>query len=454
MINEIMNKQREFFNTNVTKDVKYRIDILKKLQKVIKKEQNTISAALNKDLSKAPFESYETEIGIVLEEIRYTIKHLPKWAKVKKAKSPLMHFPSKSYKYHDPYGIVLIMSPWNYPFQLTMVPLIGAIAGGNTCVVKPSQYSEATSKVIENIIKQVFEENYVAVVQGGREANTSLLEQKFDYIFFTGSPNVGHVVMEAASKNLTPMTLELGGKSPCIVDNTAKIKLAAKRIVWGKYLNGGQTCVAPDYVLVQEDVKEELIKYMKYYISKFYTENPLKISYFPKIITERHFERLVSLIKYEHNVHGGYCDNKLNKIAPTILDQVTWQSPIMQEEIFGPIIPVLSFKTYDDIISILKEKEKPLALYLFTTNKQNEKIVLNNISFGGGCINDTIIHISNSYLQFGGVGSSGMGQYHGKASFDTFTHTKSIMKKSNLIDINLRYPPFKNKIKLLKKIMH
>lgn len=452
-IKTIIHNQREFFVTDETKSIEYRTSQLKALLASIKKHEKEISAALKKDLNKSEFESYETEIGIVLHELRTAIRKLAKWNKPEKVKTPITLFHSRSYEYHDPYGVVLIMSPWNYPFQLTMMPLIGSIAAGNCSVVKPSEYSFYTSNIIEKIIRETFDEKYIAVMRGGREANKNIMGENFDYIFFTGSPAVGHAVMEAAARNLTPVTLELGGKSPCIVDNTADIDIAARRIIWGKLINAGQTCIAPDYLLVQEDIKDKLIGRMKKYICEFYGGHPENCEYYPKIINEKHFSRLQNLLKDGNILYGGNIVPERLTIAPTLVDNIDWDSPVMKEEIFGPIFPIMSFKNFEDILPVLKQKPKPLALYLFTTDNEHKKVILNNISFGGGCINDTITHIANSRLPFGGVGNSGTGQYHGKASFETFTHKKAVVKKYNYIDIALRYPPFKNNIRLLKKIM-
>lgn len=452
-IKETIEKQRLFFEKGRTKDIDFRIEKLKMLRRLIIENEQEIMEALKKDLNKAPFESYETEVGIVLEEIKYTIRHLSSWVRRKRIKTPLTHFLSRSYMYSEPYGITLIMSPWNYPFQLTIAPLIGSIAAGNCSIIKPSEYSTHTSAVIDKLIGENFDKGYIVVVTGEREVNKALLEEKFDYIFFTGSVKVGKIVMEAASKYLTPVTLELGGKSPCIVDETANIELAAKRIVWGKFLNAGQTCVAPDYLMVQSSVKDKLIHKMKEYITEFYGESPCDNIDYPKIINDGHFNRLLSLMKSGNIIFGGEYSDRTNKISPAILDNVTWDSSIMQEEIFGPILPVLGFQNLSEAISVVNKHPKPLALYLFTNNKEREKNVIRNISFGGGCINDTIVHLATSYMPFGGVGDSGMGGYHGKASFDTFSHKKSIMKKSNLLDIPLRYPPYKENLKLLKRIM-
>ncbi|AGA68209.1 NAD-dependent aldehyde dehydrogenase [Desulfitobacterium dichloroeliminans LMG P-21439] len=450
---EMILQQRRYFEEGETKDLNFRMEKLKTLRKVIIDNEEEIREALRKDLNKTPFEAYATEIGIVLEELSYTFKHLPKWVKRKRVRTPITQFLATSFTYPEPHGITLIMSPWNYPFQLAMAPLIGAIAAGNCSVIKPSEYSFNTSVVIEKLIKENFKEEFITVVRGGREANKTLLDEKFDHIFFTGSVAVGKTVMEAASKHLTPVTLELGGKSPCIVDETANIDLAAKRIIWGKLLNSGQTCVAPDYLLVHSSIKSKLIDKMKEYVVEFYGENPSKNEDYPKIINEKHFKRLQSLILGEEIVFGGQFNEETRQISPTIVHNVTWDSPVMVEEIFGPILPVLEFEHLSEVISQINKHPKPLALYFFTTIKEREEQILRDISFGGGCINDTIVHLATSYMPFGGVGESGMGGYHGKASFDTFSHQKSIMKRSNLLDIPFRYPPFKNKLSLVKKVM-
>lgn len=452
-IKELLAEQKAFFKTGKTKELQFRMDMLNKLRSAIKSHEEEIMAALKADLNKAPFEAYATEVGMVLEELNYTLKHISSWVKPKRVRTPLVHFPSTSYLYTEPYGSVLIMSPWNYPFQLTLAPLVGAIGAGNCAVLKPSEYSANTSGIIERIVKEIFDESFVAVVRGGREANKTLLNEKFDYIFFTGSTEVGRTVMESAARHLTPVTLELGGKSPCIVDDTADLELAAKRIVWGKFLNAGQTCVAPDYLLVHRTVKEKLIQEIKKSITAFYGEDSLRNEDYPKIINQKHFERLLGLLKSGRIVEGGRSEEKTRQIAPTILDDVIWESPVMREEIFGPLLPVLEFESFDAALSIVNQHPKPLALYLFTRSKDHEAQAINKTSFGGGCINDTIIHLANPNLRFGGVGESGMGQYHGKGSYDTFSHVKSIMKKSNLLDIPLRYPPFKNHLSLIKKLM-
>lgn len=452
-VKEIVEKQKRYFLKNETKNIDFRIEKLKLLKKIIVDNENEINKALHKDLNKSPFESYETEIGLVLTELDYVIKNLPKWAKRKKVKTPLTNFLSKSYIYSEPLGVVLIMSPWNYPFQLTIDPLIGAIAAGNCAVLKTSSYSKNTSSIIHKLISENFDESFIAVLEGGREINQAVLEEKFDYILFTGSVRVGKIVMEAASKNLTPVTLELGGKSPCIVDDTCDIDLSAKRIIWGKLINAGQTCVAPDYILVDKSVKNKLIEKMEYYIIDFFGKDPLSNPEYPKIINSKHFNRILNLIDSDKVIFGGNYNEDTRKISPTILDKVSINDNIMKEEIFGPLLPIIGYKNIDDIISLINSRPKPLALYLFSNDKTVQKKILDNISFGGGCINDTLIHFATSHMPFGGVGESGMGSYHGKASFDTFSHKKSIVKKSNLIDISLRYPPYKDHLKLLKKIL-
>ncbi len=447
-IEQLVKNQREYFCNNHTLAISFREKQLRTLLNQVKKHENEIMQAIKLDLNKSEFESYATEIAIVYEELNFMIKNLKRLTKRKTHKTPIAHQPAKSYTYYDPFGCVLIMSPWNYPFQLALAPLVGAIAAGNCSVVKPSNYSSHTSEVIAKVLS-VFPDEYIAVVQGGRAENTELLEQRFDYIFFTGSPDVGKLVMEKASRYLTPVSLELGGKSPCIVDKTADIQLSAKRIVWGKLLNAGQTCVAPDYILAEESIKDELVSAIKEYIEVFYGKNPEKNSEYPKIITKKHFDRLCSLIPKDLLK----VNEETLQIAPTVLPDATWDSKAMQEEIFGPILPVLTFSNINEAIDEINKREKALALYLFTTDKSTEEEVLTKVFFGGGCVNDTVTHAANHHIPFGGVGNSGMGRYHGEESFYTFSHTKSIMKKSNLMDNNMRYAPYKNKLNLLKKIL-
>ena len=451
-IDEILKKQKSFFESGATIPVKFRIEMLKKLYQTVKKYEKEITEALTKDLGKSKFEGFMCEAGFVLTEISYMIKHTKKFAKRKRVRTPLAQFASSSYKKATPYGNVLIMSPWNYPFLLTIDPLATAIAAGNTVILKPSAYSPATSKIIEKIIKECYLEEYVAVVTGGRKENAELLHKKFDFIFFTGSQNVGKEVLRCAAENLTPAVLELGGKSPCIVDSTAKIKLAAKRIVFGKYLNCGQTCVAPDFVLCEKSVKDDFVAEIAKQIELQYGKEPLKNPDYGKIVNEKHFERLLGLIDENKTIIGGNANKDTLQITPTVMDNVMFDDAVMQEEIFGPIMPIITFEKFDDIFGILKDKQKPLALYLFSQDKKHIKKVTEQLRYGGGCINDTIIHLATSEMGFGGVGESGMGDYHGKAGFDAFSHTKSIVDKKTWIDLPMRYQPYNKGIytKLLK----
>lgn len=451
-IDEILKKQKSFFESGATIPVKFRIEMLKKLYQTVKKYEKEITEALTKDLGKSKFEGFMCEAGFVLTEISYMIKHTKKFAKRKRVRTPLAQFASSSYKKATPYGNVLIMSPWNYPFLLTIDPLATAIAAGNTVILKPSAYSPATSKIIEKIIKECYLEEYVAVVTGGRKENAELLHKKFDFIFFTGSQNVGKEVLRCAAENLTPAVLELGGKSPCIVDSTAKIKLAAKRIVFGKYLNCGQTCVAPDFVLCEKSVKDDFVTEIAKQIELQYGKEPLKNPDYGKIVNEKHFERLLGLIDENKTIIGGNANKDTLQITPTVMDNVMFDDAVMQEEIFGPIMPIITFEKFDDVFGILKDKQKPLALYLFSQDKKHIKKVTEQLRYGGGCINDTIIHLATSEMGFGGVGESGMGDYHGKAGFDAFSHTKSIVDKKTWIDLPMRYQPYNKGIytKLLK----
>lgn len=452
-IKAIVKNQRDYFNKGETKNIDFRISQLKKLKRAILDNENLIFEALKCDLGKCAFESYETEVGLILDEIKYTIKHLSSWSKPKKVKTPITHFLSWSYTYWDPYGVCLIMSPWNYPFQLTLAPLVGSIAAGNCAIIKPSAYSPKTSAIIAKIVKNNFVEEYITVIEGGRDANSALLEEAFDYIFFTGGVTVGKKVMEAASKHVTPITLELGGKSPCIVDTSADLDISAKRLVWGKFLNCGQTCVAPDYLLIHKSIKKEFLSNIQKYIKEFYGNDPINSDDLGCIVNDKHFERLQGLMKAGNIIAGGNVIKEKRKIAPTVIDNITWSDPIMQEEIFGPILPVIEYENLSEVISEINKHPKPLALYFFTKNKENEEIILRDISFGGGCVNDTIVHLATPHMPFGGVGASGMGGYHGKDSFETFSHKKSILKKSLLIDVKLRYAPYNDKLKLLKKIL-
>ncbi len=441
-IKDLVTRQRKYFQTGATLPVSARTAALRKLYAAISSNEKEIHNALKKDLGKSGFESYMCETGLVLEEISYMLKHVQRFAGEKRVRTPLAQFHSRSYQKPSPYGVVLIMSPWNYPFMLTLSPLVDALAAGNTAVVKPSAYSPYTSEVLQTILSQCFDPQYVSVVTGGRAENTCLLKEHFDYIFFTGSQAVGKEVMRNAAEHLTPVTLELGGKSPCIVDQTADIKLAARRIVFGKYLNCGQTCVAPDYIYCHRTVKDRLIKEVQKQIQKQYGKQPLRNPNYGKIINEKHFDRILGLIDEKKVVHGGNSDRKTLRIEPTVLDHVTFQDAVMQEEIFGPLMPVLTFDNLDDVIRKINSMPHPLAFYFFTSDKAAAKKVTSRCGFGGGCINDTIIHLATTEMGFGGFGESGMGAYHGKIGFDTFSHYKSIVDKKTWIDLPMRYQPY------------
>lgn len=442
-INSLVNRQRKYFQTGATLPVSTRVSALRRLYDAISKHEKEINEALRKDLGKSGFESYMCETGMVLEELSYMLKHTPRFAREKRVRTPLAQFHSRSCQKPSPYGVTLIMSPWNYPFMLTLSPLADALAAGNTAVVKPSAYSPHTSDVILRILSQCFEPKYVAVVTGGRAENTCLLREHFDYIFFTGSQTVGKEVMRNAAEHLTPVTLELGGKSPCIVDQTANIKLAARRIVFGKYLNCGQTCVAPDYIYCHRSVKDKLVSEVKKQIQKQYGKQPLSNPDYGKIINEKHFDRILGLIDKKKVMHGGSSDRKALRIEPTVLDNVTFSDAVMQEEIFGPVMPILVFDSLDEVIRNVNAMPHPLALYLFTSDNAAAKKVTSRCGFGGGCINDTIIHLATTEMGFGGFGESGMGAYHGKFGFDTFSHYKSIVDKKTWIDLPMRYQPYR-----------
>ena len=442
-IHDIVDRQRKYFQTGATLSADMRIAGLRRLYTAVSQRETEIREALKKDLGKSGFESYMCETGMVLEEISYMLKHIRSFSREKRRRTPLAQFHSRSYQKPSPYGVTLIMSPWNYPFMLTLSPLVDALAAGNTAVVKPSAYSPHTSRLILDILSQCFEPRYVAVVTGGRAENTCLLQEHFDYIFFTGSQSVGKEVMRKAAEHLTPITLELGGKSPCIVDKTANLKLAAKRIVFGKYLNCGQTCVAPDYVYCHRSVKDQLLKEVQDQIRKQYGSHPLDNPDYGKIINEKHFDRILGLIEETKVVHGGSSDRKALRIEPTVLDNVSFSDPVMQEEIFGPVMPVLVFDSLEEVIARINSMPHPLALYFFTSDKAAAKEITSRCGFGGGCINDTIIHLATTEMGFGGFGESGMGAYHGKTGFDTFTHYKSIVDKKTWLDLPIRYQPYR-----------
>lgn len=451
-IQEIVSIQRAYFHEGHTLSVQGRIDNLRKLKSAIKDNEIKILDALKSDLGKSHYEGYLTEVGIILDEIDYTIKNIKKWSKPHKVRTSIANMPSKNFVYREPYGVTLIISPWNYPFQLTMAPLIGAIAGGNTAIIKPSRKSANTTKIITSIIESNFDSKFISMIKAGSGGNEEILAQKYDYIFFTGSVAIGKIVMESAAKHLTEVTLELGGKSPCIVDKDTNMELTAKRLTWGKFLNVGQTCVAPDYVFVHKDRKDELISLVKKNITQFFGEDIINSADYGRIIDEAAFDRLISYIDKDKVVFGGNYVREKKFIEPTIMDNITFDDPVMQSEIFGPIMPIITYESLDEVINIINSRPKPLALYLFSKDKNNINKVLKNTSSGGMCVNETIMHVASSYLPFGGVGESGMGKYHGKNSFFAFTHEKAVVNKGFAIDVSLRYAPFEGKMKLIKKV--
>lgn len=441
-IKKLTEKQRFFFRSGRTLPAKTRLSALKKLEEAVLCHESELLNALKLDLGKSSAESYMCEIGLLLSEIRYLRRHLRRWMKKRQVLTPLSQFCSRSFQKPSPYGVVLIMSPWNYPVLLTLEPLADALAAGNTAVLKPSAYAPHTSRVLEKLIRDSFPSCYVSVVTGGRQENASLLNQRFDYIFFTGGKTVGSLVMRRASEHLTPITLELGGKSPCIVEKTADISVAARRIVFGKFLNCGQTCVAPDYILCDHRIRDDLIRALKKEILRQFGPNPLLNPAYGKIISQKHFHRIARLLSSGTIVHGGQTDEASLKIEPTLLSPAGWNDPVMQEEIFGPLLPVLTYDSLEDAIRIIEERPHPLAFYLFTKDKKLARHILSVCSFGGGCVNDTIIHLATSRMGFGGFGESGMGSYHGKAGFDTFSHQKSIVDKRFHPDLPMRYQPY------------
>ncbi|GAB1539950.1 aldehyde dehydrogenase [Scytonema sp. NUACC21] len=450
-IADIIARQREFFKTGKTKDVNFRLEQLKVLKQAVNENKEAILQAVKADLGKPEFEAYATEIGTV-QEINNAIKHIKTWSKPQKVAASVQFFPASAKIYPEPLGVVLIIGPWNYPFHLIISPLIGAIAAGNCVIIKPSELAPHTSIVLNKIINKYFDPAYIAVIEGGVETSQQLLAEKFDHIFFTGGTAVGKIVMESAAKNLTPVTLELGGKSPCIVDSDTNIEHTATRITWGKFLNAGQTCIAPDYLLVDRKIKDNLLEEIQKRLIEFYGDNPATSPDYARIVNQRHFNRLVDLIKDGEIRLGGETNPTERYIAPTVLDNVGLTDPIMQEEIFGPILPIVEYTDIQEALDLINSKPKPLALYLFSNNKSLQQRVLQETSSGGVCINDTIVHYGVSSLPFGGVGDSGIGKYHGKASFDTFSHYKSVLHRSFLFNSNLLYPPYKDKLSLLKRI--
>ena len=450
-IDSIINAQKSFFASGATLPVSFRKTQLKKLYAAVKAHEKDIAEALERDLGKCHFEGFMCEIGLSLTEITYMLRHIRKFAKPRRVRTPLAQFASKSYVQPSPYGTALVMSPWNYPFLLSIEPLVDAIAAGNTAVLKPSAYSPATSAVVKSIIEECFPPEYVAVITGGRQENSDLLKAKFDFVFFTGSQTVGREVLRHTAEHLTPAVLELGGKSPCIVDDTAKIDLAAKRIVFGKYLNCGQTCVAPDYILCDKTIKDRLVNAIIREIKAQYGEAPLDNPDYGKLINEKHFARVGALMDNEKVAYGGEKRADSLQISPSVLINVTPEDAVMQEEIFGPLLPILTYESFDEIYPFLAARPKPLALYIFSQNKETIKNVTTRCAFGGGCINDTIIHLATSEMGFGGVGESGMGAYHGKTGFDAFSHHKSIVSKKTWLDLPMRYRPY---TRFFEKLLH
>lgn len=451
-LKSIIKNQRNFFNTNATKSVEYRLRMLQRLKKIISDNEDRILSVLHKDLSKSKSEAYMTEIAMVYAELDEALKNVRSWSRPQRARGTIGTFPAKNYIFSEPYGIVLIISPWNYPFNLAIAPLIAVIAAGNCAVIKCSKESKYTSNLIKEIINKTFDKNYIYCVEPDIDYN-DMLSQRYDYIFFTGSSRVGKIIMNAASENLTPVSLELGGKCPCIVDESANIKIAAKRIVWGKLLNAGQTCVSVDYVAVHSSVKEKLIRYILKEIKSRY-KDALNSNTYPKIINEHHYKRLLNLIKAEGNIIGGRADEFSRKLEPTVLPEADFEDEIMKEEIFGPLLLIIEYDDIKKLIRTIKEREKPLACYVFTKDEKIARHIIKSISYGGGCVNDVVLHVSNHYMPFGGVGNSGMGSYHGKYGFDTFSHKKSVVWNETILDLPIRYAPFNLlKFRMLKYIL-
>jgi len=449
----IVERQRKFFLSQKTKPISFRIQQLKKLRSLVIDNEEKLYAALKKDLGRPKFEAYMTDFNVVLHSLNDAIKNLKSWSKPKKVSTPKILWPAKSEIHNEPFGVTLIIGPWNYPFQLMMNPLIGSMAAGNCSVVKPSELAPNTQEFICELINSTFDPEYIVSIAGGIPESQELLKQKFDYIFFTGGTSVGKIVYEAAAKNLTPVTLELGGKSPCIVAPTADLKVAANRIMWGKFFNVGQTCVAPDYLLIHESVKQEFIAECKNVLKEYFGPEPAKSESYGRVINKKHFERLTNLINKEKAVTGGVWNEDDLYIAPTLLDDIGWDDPVMKEEVFGPVLPMFSYSNFDDVTAKITSRSKPLALYLFSKDNSEQKKVVNNVSCGGMTINDCLSHVLNPNLPFGGVGDSGMGAYHGKLSFETFSHKKSVLKRTFKFDLKARYAPYKEKtLRMLKMI--
>lgn len=451
-MNKLINEQKTFFYTGATKPYEFRKKQIETLKRMLKQYESEIYEVLRADLNKSKHETLTTELGILYTEIDFTLKHLKSWMEPQRVPAPFTHKGTKNEIMYEPYGTVLVIAPWNYPLQLAIAPIIGAIAAGNTVILKPSEHTVHTSKLLSKMFQATFDSQFITVVEGGVEVNQQLLNERFDYIFFTGSTKVGKIVMEKASQHLTPVTLELGGKSPAIIDKNCNIKLTAKRIVWGKFTNAGQTCVAPDYLYAHTDIYPKLIKEMKKQIVKLYGKKPIKNKDYVRIVNQQHFIRLQKLLETGTVIAGGEVNEQELKIAPTLIEDITWCDPIMQDEIFGPLLPIMSFKNIDNVIERIQDYEKPLSLYYFGSSNKNRENILNSISFGGGCINDTLYHLANPHLPFGGVGSSGMGAYHGHASFTTFSHAKSVLTQSTMFDIPIRYPGGKLAFKIAERL--
>lgn len=449
---EIVARQYQFFEQGESRNTEFRINKLLRLKSLLQEHEEEIFAALQEDFSKPPLETYGTELLIIYKEIDHLAKNLKSWSKPKKVSGSLLNFPSKSYIYPQPYGVSLVIGAWNYPVQLSLNPVLGSMAAGNCTIIKPSELAPNTSALLEEIINTHFDSGYLHVVQGDADTTQALLDEPLDYIFFTGSTRVGKIIMKAAAEQLTPVTLELGGKSPAIVDYAADLELAAKRICWGKFINAGQTCVSPDYVYVHESQRDKFCSLVKQNITEFYGSNPAESPDFARIINRDHFQRLKHMIDPDKVATGGSTDADDLYISPTVMTRVRWEDPVMQEEIFGPILPVLTYQDLDQAISKIKAQPKPLSLYLFSPDKSTQKQIIDNVPFGGGCINDTLVHLSNPDLPFGGIGQSGFGNYHGKSSFDLFTHQKSVMERGSWLDIPFRYPPYEGNLKWLKKL--
>jgi len=452
-IKTIVQKQRDYFNSGATKSVKFRKEKLTLLKNLVSTHEADFIEALKKDLRKHEFEAYATEIGFVLIELKKAISNVEKWAKPRTVPTPLFHFNGSSFVQPEPYGVTLLISPWNYPFQLLFAPLVGAMAAGNTAVLKPSEFAPATSAMIAKVISENFAPEYIACIEGGIPESKALLEEKFDYIFFTGGTNVGRIVYQAAAKHLTPVTLELGGKSPCIVDRDTNISLTAKRIVWGKFVNAGQTCIAPDYVLVDKSVKDQLIAKIIEYVKKSYGDDAQRSEHYPRIINQQHLKRVAAYIEDGDILFGGKVDESDNYIEPTLLENVSEDAKVMTDEIFGPILPIIEYDNLNEAIAFINKRPKPLALYIFSKDDKKVQKVLSETSAGGVTVNDTLLHIANPHLPFGGVGESGIGAYHGQLSFDVFSHMKSVLRRTFLVDDPVRYAPYKLKISWLRRLM-